>query len=108
MALSMYLRPSALKPKNKLRPVWLALLSAYVAVAALFLRQSGAGKPIASLAPVDTPTPAATMEQRLAAGDVFFRSGKLLLAEEAYQTAVALAPNNDLVLARYAMVLTYR
>src|SRR5438105_14951039 len=92
----MYLRPSASRRKNKLRAVWLALASAYLAVATLLLRENGAGKPIASLAPPDTPTPAASMEQRLAAGDVYFNTGKLLLAEEEYQRAGALAPNNDL------------
>ena len=104
----MYLRPSATKRKNKLRAVWLALVCAYLAVATLVLRENGAGKPIASLAPADTPTPAASMEQRLAAGDVYFNTGKLLLAEEAYQRAVTLAPNNDLALAKYALVLAYR
>jgi len=101
----MYLRPAPRKPPNKLRWVWVTLIAAYLSVGLLYY---GREKGIAPALVSATPTPSETLEQRLAKGDKAFAAGNMSGAEESYQRAAIAAPNSDVAMAKYAMILVYR
>jgi tetratricopeptide (TPR) repeat protein len=101
----MYLEPRRQKLPYKLRGVWLALVAAYLGVLTVSLRSDVT---LSSLIAAPTPTPVVSITELIKTGDVAFTAGNLLKAEEAFSRAVQAAPYNDVALARYAQVLTYR
>src|SRR6266567_8004814 len=101
----MYLRTTPQKPKNKLLGVWIALIAAYLAVGSVYFGRETGITPALVRA---TATPDETLEQRLTRGDKAFQAGNMVGAEDAYQRAVLVAPNSDLALHQYAMILVYR